>query len=47
MRVKFVEEIHYRVRLERRTADHDVFFGMRPVRRIRTAEFLSLHPGER
>ena len=47
MRVEFVKEIHDGVGLEGRAADHDVFFALRSMRRVRAAELLPFHPRER
>lgn len=47
MCVKFVEKIHNCVGLKRRATDDDMLFRMCPMRRIRTTQFLSFHPGER
>lgn len=47
MGVELIQEVHDGVGVEGGRAHHHVFLRLRPVRRVRTAELLSLHPRER
>jgi hypothetical protein len=46
MSIEFIEKIHNGVGVQTGGTHNDVSFRLRPVRRVRPAQFFPLHPGE-